>query len=124
MSYKIITAKTIDELVSGVNQHLKQGYEPIGGFVATGLGVSQTLYAKDDVKRTKEDEILFNKLKNKRKELCDAIGAPAYVIATNRMLENLIELKPKTKEDLRNVYGFSEQKINLYGDELVKIINE
>ena len=124
MSYKIITAETIDELVSVVNQHLKQGYEPIGGFIPTRLGVSQTLYAKEELKRTKEDEILFNKLKNKRKELCDSIGAPAYVVATNRMLENLIELKPKTKEDLKNVYGFSEQRINLYGDEILKIINQ
>lgn len=124
MSYKIVSASTIDKLVNVVNEYIKQGYEPIGNFQHDNLMYCQTIYCRDEPKKTKEDEILFNKLRNKRKELSDAIGAPAYVVATNRMLESFIEMKPKTKEELHNIYGFSDQKINLYGNEFLKIINE
>lgn len=123
MSYKIITRNSITDLVLIVNQELEQGYKPIGGFQVVNNQVAQTLFA-DSITVNKEDETLFNKLKNKRKELSDKIAAPAYIVATNRMLESLVQIKPKNKDQLRNVYGFSEQKINLYGDIFLQIINE
>lgn len=127
MSYKIVVATDIDKLVALVNQYTKDGYEPVGGFKPMGgSSVAQTLFLKNTVNdgMSHLDIMLYNKLKNKRKELADAIAAPAYVVATNRMLDSLVSLKPKTKEELAGIYGFAEQKISLYGDIFLKIINE
>lgn len=124
MSYKIVTSSSIDDLVVLVNEHLEKGYQPIGGFQLVKDRFAQTLYSTDKSATSKEEQILFNKLKNKRKELADSIGAPAYVVATNRMLESLVSVRPKRKEDLNEIYGFSEQKIKLYGDIFLDILNE
>ena len=124
MSYKIVTSSSIDDLVVLVNEHLEKGYQPIGGFQLVKDRFAQSLYSAEKPGSSKEDQILYNKLKNKRKELADSIGAPAYVVATNRMLESLVSVKPKKKEELNEIYGFSPQKIDLYGDIFLNILNE
>ena len=124
MSYKIVTSYSIEDLVILVNEHLDRGYEPVGGFQILNDRFAQSLYSTEKSATSKQDQIIFNKLKNTRKELADSIGAPAYVVATNRMLESLVSLKPKRKEDLNEIYGFSDQKIKLYGDIFLRIINE
>ena len=124
MSYKIVGSKTIKDLVLLVNEHLEQGYVPIGGFQQIDGILAQTLYSSEKTKQQKDDIVLYNKLKNKRMELANGIGAPAYVVATNRMLESLVSIKPKHKEELREIYGFSQQKIDMYGDVFLDIINQ
>ena len=131
MNYQVVTATSLNNLVASVNEKMKQGYEPIGGFakiIEASIPVyCQTMYSQNTrytpPQTISKDEVLYNKLKNKRKELADKIAAPAYIVATNRMLDSLIGVKPKNKEELKSVYGFGEQRIQLYGDEFLSVVN-
>ena len=37
---------------------------------------------------------------------------------------DLLEKMPRTKEELKNVSGFGEVKVNKYGENILKIVNE
>lgn len=52
------------------------------------------------------------------------MNIPAYYIFTNKELEELIEVKPKTIEELRKSNILSEIKIRTHGNEIVNIFNE
>lgn len=51
------------------------------------------------------------------------MNIPAYYVFTNIELEELIEVKPKTVEELRKSNIFSEIKIRTHGKEIVDIFN-
>jgi superfamily II DNA helicase RecQ len=65
---------------------------------------------------------LYNVLKDKRMELAHNIRAPAYVVATNRTLNSMIEIMPRTLEDMKSVYGFGPHKMGLYGQEFLTVL--
>lgn len=72
-------------------------------------------------KVTKEElkNILIEFRKNRAKQM----NIPAYYIFTNKELEELIEGKPKTVEELRKSNILSEIKIRTHGKEIVDIFN-
>lgn len=49
-------------------------------------------------------------------------GVPAYVVANNRHLATMVTMGARTKEDLRKVEGFGEEKSRHYGDELLEVL--
>ncbi len=65
----------------------------------------------------KEKLIAFRKAKSKEKNI------PAYYIFTNDELEKLLELMPKTKEELAKANVLTDVKVKLHGDEIIKILN-
>lgn len=50
------------------------------------------------------------------------MNIPAYYVFNNEELEKLLQVRPKTIEDLRNTKILSDVKINTHGKEIVKII--
>ena len=61
-------------------------------------------------------------------ELRDRFGAlgdfaPAYVIAHDRMLAELVEKRPRTLGDLAAVKGFGASRIEQYGEGFLAVIN-
>ncbi len=65
----------------------------------------------------KEKLIAFRKAKSKEKNI------PAYYIFTNDELEKLLELMPKTREELAKANVLTDVKVKLHGDEIIKILN-
>ena len=45
------------------------------------------------------------------------------MIFNNAEMDDLIEKNPKTKEELLKVKGFGQTKVDKYGDEILKILN-
>lgn len=69
-----------------------------------------------------DDEIRTNLKKyrlNKSKEL----NYKPYFIFSNKTLEELINKKPKNKVELKQIEGFGDKKIEMYGIDIIKIIN-
>lgn len=137
MEYHIISSSSIDSLPILVGKFLAQGWEPTGGpFALHTVGYygqalikrSGNFVAKDQPEIKEEPIIcqkdirLFNALKEKRMELANNIGAPPYCIATNRTLQSMITIKPKTREQMLMVLGFGPRKVEQYGDVLLKVI--
>lgn len=58
-----------------------------------------------------------------RKEKAKIKNIPAYYIFNNKELDKIIELMPKTLNELRRSGVISEVKCKLHGDEIINIIN-
>lgn len=67
---------------------------------------------------------LIKKLKEFRLNMSKAENIKPYIIFNDNQMMNLIECMPKNKDELKNVSGFGEVKINKYGDEIIKILND
>lgn len=147
MEYRILTAPGLDALGSLVSRFTTQGWHPSGNpfalhthghygqaitkpintipqYMSTQSSQNSTQPPQVQPSMSTEDTRLFNALREKRTELATHIGAPAYCIATNRALQNIIERKPTTIEEFQTVYGFGPQKTALYGEAFLKVLRE
>ena len=118
--------KDIDNLdsseLSGENR-LKQASEVwLSRSITNNTNISSkylnTIKAKDD----KAD--LENKLRTFRKEKSKSMNVPAYYIFTDEELNNILEIMPKTIEELKKKRILTDIKIKCHGEEIIKIINK
>ena len=65
---------------------------------------------------------LFDALRAHRLALAREQGLPPYVIASDRTLRELAELRPRTLDDLRLAYGIGPQKVERYGAGLLAVV--
>ncbi|HGO6308369.1 TPA: HRDC domain-containing protein, partial [Neisseria gonorrhoeae] len=49
---------------------------------------------------------------------------PAYVICGDKTLRDIVEKQPARLEDLRDVYGLGEAKIEKLGGEILRVVAE
>ena len=52
------------------------------------------------------------------------MNIPAYYVFTNEELDRLVELRPKTIEELKNANILTTIKIKTHGEEIIKVINK
>jgi superfamily II DNA helicase RecQ len=79
----------------------------------------------DTIKGQKPDKqtlALLEALKEWRRDLVDKEGVPAYVIATNRELDEIALLKPHSLEGLKSIRGMGKKKIDRHGSNLLEIV--
>lgn len=70
-----------------------------------------------------DKEEIVEKLKQYRLETARSEGLKAFMIFTNKEIEELIEKNPKTKAELLEVKGFGKKKVNQYGGRILEILN-
>ncbi len=129
MDYQIVIASSIDSLPSKVAEFIKKGYEPLGGpFALHSDGhYGQAVIKKNEQKSIEKveysdnDKQLLTSLKQKRLELTKN-EVPAFRVATNKTLDSIVSLKPKTIEDMMNVHGIGKQKIEKYGQAFLDVV--
>jgi ATP-dependent DNA helicase RecQ len=61
------------------------------------------------------DTILFESLRLVRKQLAEEENVPAYIVLSDATLQELAAYMPLSKEELSNITGFSQMKIEKYG---------
>ena len=66
---------------------------------------------------------LENELRTFRKEKSKSMNVPAYYIFTDEELNSLLEIMPKTIEELKIKKILTDIKIKCHGDEIIKILN-
>jgi len=71
-----------------------------------------------------EDAALFQALRARRLELARAEHVPPYVVASDRTLHEIAELRPRTVSALEGIYGIGAAKAARYGDALVEVVRE
>ena len=86
--------------------------------------VSKMIRARKKVEWAEIDQELFQALRKKRAELALKKGVPAYIIFGDRTLRNIAAKKPTTKADFSKIYGVGENKLNLYADIFIRIVNK
>ncbi len=85
--------------------------------------VEEKVEQNEELNLEQINQDLVTILKKFRKEKSESMHVPAYYVFTNKELEQLIELKPKTLEDLRNSKILTEIKVQCHGQEIIDIFN-
>jgi ATP-dependent DNA helicase RecQ len=68
------------------------------------------------------DAKLFQDLKELRKQQADEENIPAYIVLSDATLIELATYFPQTKEELRQISGFGEMKLEKYGKKFCDLI--
>lgn len=110
----------INKYCKGVPERLKEMKKEKD---TNGAIYSEAYKQQKQLEEVTEEEIK-NILVEFRKNRAKQMNIPAYYIFTNKELEELIEVKPKTIEELRKSNILSEIKIRTHGNEIVNIFNE
>jgi ATP-dependent DNA helicase RecQ len=70
-----------------------------------------------------EEYLLWEKLRELRREIADRHGIPAFVVFHDKTLREMVALKPTTKEELLLVSGVGETKAARYGQPFLQAIS-
>ena len=68
------------------------------------------------------EAILFQSLKALRLEIARVKGVPAYVVFSDRTLQDMSVKKPKTKSDFLLVTGVGNKKMSEYYDSFSELL--
>jgi ATP-dependent DNA helicase RecQ len=122
---------------------LRSASDEHGGFALTPRG-EEILYGREKIQLREEaaspramrgpdanaprklvdvDPVL-RALKHKRLELARDAGVAAFMIFPDRTLLDMVEKRPATLNEMRDVYGVGERKLALYGDEFLVALRE
>ncbi len=96
------------------------GMERQGGHAVPDRSVPPTgspAYATD----TGEAE-LFDALRRHRLDLSRVLGAPPYVVASDRTLRELATFRPRTLRELEGIYGIGPSKLERFGPGFLEVI--
>lgn len=68
------------------------------------------------------EQLLFERLRQWRREQADKEGVPTYVVATNREIKDIIKQAPRSLEALKAIRGFGRKKIEKYGAAVIGLL--
>jgi len=68
---------------------------------------------------TPDDNRIFEILKLWRREKARELDVPAFVIFSDRTLRHLAQARPKERDQLKDIFGLGEAKIERFGSELL-----
>ena len=71
---------------------------------------------------TAKDDRLYEALRKYRFTKAKELNYKPYYIFNDKQLELLVLKRPATKEEFMSIPGFAEGKYNLYGDDIIKLI--
>jgi ATP-dependent DNA helicase RecQ len=70
------------------------------------------------------DRMLFEALRQLRREFAESLGKPAYIIFTDDTLREMARLRPATLEEMRRVRGVGDNKLRDFGERFLRTIVE
>lgn len=89
------------------------------------MGEEKVLFKEErKVQRIVEDNELFIILKNLRREIAENEGVPPYIVFGDNTIKEISVRMPITKDQLLDISGVGEKKIDKYGDEFIKAVKE
>ena len=77
----------------------------------------------EDSSGVSEHPALFNRIRKWRDRLAKEVDLPHYMILPQKTMATLTTVLPRNMEALRTIKGIGRQKIEMYGDELLAIID-
>jgi len=79
---------------------------------------------KTGLKNKSTNNLLWDALRNKRRELAELQDVPPYVIFHDASLMAIMENKPSSLEQLNLLPGIGKRKLELYGNQFLAVIRE
>ena len=74
--------------------------------------------------RETEDSSLFETLRTLRKKLADQQAIPPYIVVSDKVLNNICQIKPTTLESFGAINGIGEYKKERYGNDFINAIKQ
>ena len=68
------------------------------------------------------DGMLFERMRDKRKQLADKQGVPPYVIFSDKTLVELAANMPENSSEMLSIHGIGEVKMQRYGNVFLELI--
>ncbi len=109
------------------------GHEVLYGKSSVQLAVINREELAKKSRKTKEERSaveqvqsndLYNRLRDLRRQVAMEIGKPAYVVMSDRSLQDLVLKRPTTMEAMVGVYGFGEYKAKAFGQPFIDAIKQ
>ena len=69
------------------------------------------------------NDIIKNKLKNYRNYKSTQLNYKPYYIFSDKVLNEIVRVKPTNEKELKSIEGFSDTKYKKYGKDIINIIN-
>ena len=69
-----------------------------------------------------EDSALLGVLKKLRRELASERGVPAYVVFSDRSLQDMAQSRPRTRDQFAEVHGVGAAKLRDFADQFLAVI--
>ncbi len=70
------------------------------------------------------DFAIFARLRTLRKMLAEKEGVPAYALFTNEQLAEIVRRNVASKQELSQISGVGEARVEKYGDEFITALRE
>ena len=67
---------------------------------------------------------LYSRLREVRRQVAAEIGKPAFIVMSDKSLQDLVLKRPTTLEAMADVYGFGEYKAKAYGKPFIEAIKQ
>ena len=99
-----------------------KGHHPEREAAGAGSGTDEPPEERPDRTRPPVDEELFGRLVEWRRETARARGLPAYIVFGNRTLEEIAAFRPRTEQELLDLYGIGPSKLDEYGEDVLELV--
>ena len=73
---------------------------------------------------SQESGLLFDELRNLRRQLADERGFPPYIVFSDRSLREMARAYPCDLQSFRDIPGVGDHKLSEYGEAFVKVISD
>lgn len=73
--------------------------------------------------KTKNESQIYAALREWRREMSQVKQVPAYMVLNDKSIEELSSALPINKNELHDIFGLGPRKIQLYGEEILRIVN-
>jgi ATP-dependent DNA helicase RecQ len=115
--------------------HNRYGALRLSGSSRALLRGEMTLALREDVDKPKvrssrtrptlsaDDEPLMEALREERREIAEQQGVPPYVVFHDAALLDMIRLRPSALEDMLEVSGIGQSKLEKYGQAFLDVLN-
>jgi ATP-dependent DNA helicase RecQ len=100
----------------------EEGKDYVDGKSSTDVEFAVTLSDKEVILLNKQELVLFEDLRQLRRDLAFDKGIPAYMICSTISLRELAKSKPKSEDDLLLINGIGEQIVHNYGGDFLRVI--
>ena len=79
---------------------------------------------KDSILPETDQAELWEELRLMRLELARSQSVPPYVIFHDKTLKELVAILPDSLEEMRNISGIGQRKVEMYGRQFLKVIEK
>jgi ATP-dependent DNA helicase RecQ len=127
LARSLIHQTLVDETTDGypVLKLNKRSWEILRKQLPVQIAVTKTSNSKGSGEynpRAAEIEILFEKLKQLRKQIADSQSIPPYVIFSDSSLKLMAQQQPKTLQEFAKISGVGAHKLERYGEQFISEI--